>query len=340
MKWNTGILYFLAGVLILTLMMFIRADKHFQYGLYDRFIGIMLAVMFVFWLAGSLAIWKRLMSCSIGAALIHWLGVLSLTIFISAIIEHFVLSRLLSNYASQPRFSLFVVILFWLESIIFYLGGHLFFLFCKMLFNSTPTLRVIGIVLVSLFVLVVAFVLITNYTIRRLTRSDIYPLNEITTCKMAIVFGAGVWSEAVMLSAVLEDWIKAVIELYRAGKVMQNVLSGTGVDGGLEVEIMEEYALDSGIPAEALFLDPLGVRTYATCQQIRDRFGTDEVVLVTQNFHLSRALYLCNVLGVQSVGLSADLRTYSPLNRATWAVREAIATAYAWLEVTFFDQLS
>lgn len=337
MKWNIGILYFFAGVLILTLVMFVRADKYFQYGFYDLFIGMMLAVLLVLWLAGCFVIWKKITSRSMRVALIHWLGVLSLTTFISAMVEHFVLNRLLSNYASQSRFSLFVVILFWLESIILYLGWHMFFLIWNRLFNTTTTFRVVGLILVSLFVLTVLFVLITNIIILHSTRSNIYSLEEIPSGEVAVVFGAGVWSESSQPTAVLEDRINAAVKLYQDGKVHQVVLSGAGIDGGVEVDVMEQYALESGIPAEALLLDPLGVRTFATCRQLRDAFNIDQAILVTQGFHLPRALFLCHSMDVESTGLRADLRTYSPLSRATWAVREGFATAYAWLEVTFFD---
>lgn len=337
MRMAIKLSYVFAGVLILALLMFVQADKYFRFGFYARYLGIMLAVMLVLWLAGNFTVWKRVSSLSIGAAFIHWLGVLSLTTIIGMIVEYFLLAGLLSNSASQPRFSIFSAVLLWLGGMILFLGWHVFFFLMRTLFNGTPALRIVGIVLVSLFAMTVLFVFVVNGVIRRSARSEIYTFAELPSGKVAVVFGAGVRSETRQPTAVLQDRIKAAVELYQAGKVQQVLLSGTGVDGGIEVDVMEEYALDIGIPADALLLDPLGVRTYATCQRVRDEFGIEDVVLVTQNFHLPRALFLCDSLGVKSTGLSADLRVYSPLSRATWILREAAATAYAWLEVTFIE---
>ena len=331
-------LYALAGALILALLMFIQADKYFRGGFYGRYLGIMLAVMQSLWMIGCFVIWKSVSSLSPGAGFLRLLGMLSVVILIGMVIEHFVLSGFYANAGSRPRFSLIMLIIVWLGGVVLFLGWHLAFLLGRALFSSTssPALRVIGIVLAVLVGTAMVFIVGVNHSIRQSAQKEIYSLAEVPPGKVAVVFGAGIRAESLSPTAVLQDRIKAAAELYQSGKVEQILLSGAGVEGGLEVEVMEQYALESGIPAEALLLDPLGVRTYATCQQARDTFGLDDVVLVTQNFHLPRALFLCNSLGVNSVGLSADLRPYSPLSRSTWAVREALATAYAWLEVTLF----
>lgn len=332
------ILYVLAGALVLALMLFFRAEKYFRSGFYGRYLGIMLAVMQSLWIIGCFVIWKSGSSLSLGVGFLCLLGMLSVVILVGMVIEHFVISGFYAHAGSRPRFSLFMLIIVWLGGMVLFLGWHFVILLGRVLFSSksAPVLRVIGIVMTVLVGAALVFIIGVNLAIQQSAQEEIYSLAEVPTGKVAVVFGAGIRAESLSPTVVLQDRITSAAELYQSGKVEQIILSGAGVEGGLEVEVMEQYALEIGIPAEALLLDPLGVRTYATCQQVRRTFGVDDVVLVTQNFHLPRALFLCNSLGVKSVGLSADLRPYSPLSRSTWAVREALATAYAWLEVTLF----
>jgi vancomycin permeability regulator SanA len=334
------ILYGLAGLLILASLMFIRADKYFRSGFYGRYLGIMLAVMVGLWLAGSFLIWKRIDTLRLGAAFLRWLGIFSLALVLGMVVEHFVTTALLTGSGSQPRFSILMIAFVWAGGVLLFLGWHLLFLLGSLFFSpgSASAVRVIGFVLVGLIAVAALFTVGINIVIRRSVRESIYSIADVPQGGTAIVFGAGVWSESLKPTAVLQDRIEAAAELFQTGKVDRVLLSGAGVEGGLEVEVMQQTALELGLPGEALLLDPLGVRTYATCRQARDTFGTDNAVLVTQNFHLPRALFLCNSMGVKSVGLSADLRTYSPLNRAIWFVRESLATAYAWVEVTVFNQ--
>jgi SanA protein len=74
---------------------------------------------------------------------------------------------------------------------------------------------------------------------------------------------------------------------------------------------MRDYAIGLGVPEEDIILDYAGRRTYDTCYRARHIFGVEQAILVTQNFHLPRALFTCSAFGIQSSGVSADLRTYS-----------------------------
>ena len=73
---------------------------------------------------------------------------------------------------------------------------------------------------------------------------------------------------------------------------------------------MREYAISLGVPDQAIVLDYAGRRTYDTCYRARDIFGIKKAILVTQSFHLPRALYICNSLGIQANGVASDLRNY------------------------------
>ena len=142
------------------------------------------------------------------------------------------------------------------------------------------------------------------------------------TPKVAIVFGARVYSRE-RLSAMLRDRVDTAIDLYLAGKVDKLLLSGG--QNGLEYDepgAMMAHALARGVPAEAMQPDYGGRRTYDTCYRAAHIFQVEQAVLVTQEFHLPRALLLCDNLGIDVVGVKADRRIYAPRSIAWSETRE------------------
>jgi SanA protein len=96
---------------------------------------------------------------------------------------------------------------------------------------------------------------------------------------------------------------------------------------------MREYALSLGVPETAIVQDYAGRRTYDTCYRARDIFGVNNAILVTQSFHLPRALYTCNALGLKAVGVASDQREYRLGSSLYWNLRELPATLTALLDV-------
>jgi SanA protein len=96
---------------------------------------------------------------------------------------------------------------------------------------------------------------------------------------------------------------------------------------------MRDYAVRLGVPAADIVLDFAGRRTYDTCFRAKAIFGLNEAVLVTQRFHLARALLLCNNLGVESEGVIADRRTYRRSSLAFWQFRELAAAPVTLWEI-------
>jgi len=94
-----------------------------------------------------------------------------------------------------------------------------------------------------------------------------------------------------------------------------------------EPEAMRQYAIDLGIPNEDIVLDYAGRRTYDTCYRANAIFQVDSAVLVTQSFHLPRALFLCNSFGVESTGVEANNTYFRKISRLSWNTRELFATA-------------
>jgi SanA protein len=96
---------------------------------------------------------------------------------------------------------------------------------------------------------------------------------------------------------------------------------------------MRQYALNLGVPSEAIVLDYAGRRTYDTCYRAKAIFGLNSALLVTQQFHLPRALFLCSALGMQVSGVEAQNHRYFPVLLMIWNIREQLATVGAFLDV-------
>jgi SanA protein len=163
--------------------------------------------------------------------------------------------------------------------------------------------------------------------------SKIYTANNIPSRRVAIVFGAGLWRNG-SATPVLIDRVTTAANLYLSGKVEKLLMSGDNrfVDYN-EPSVMRTLALSLGVPDEAIVLDYAGRRTYDTCYRAKAIFEVSAAILVTQGFHLPRAIYLCNKLGVDSVGVNADLRTYRKFSLLYWNARELLATASALWDV-------
>jgi len=164
-------------------------------------------------------------------------------------------------------------------------------------------------------------------------RGKVYAASEIQTRRVAIVFGAGLWRDG-SPTPILIDRVTAAANLFFAGKVEKLLMSGDNrfVDYN-EPEAMRQLALSLGVPDDAVVLDYAGRRTYDTCYRAQAIFGVTEAILVTQAFHMPRAIYLCNHLGVDSLGVESDLRLYRKSSMLTWNLRELLATTAALWDV-------
>jgi SanA protein len=153
--------------------------------------------------------------------------------------------------------------------------------------------------------------------------------------RVAIVFGAGLLRDG-SPTAVLRDRVKTAVELYQGGKVEKLLMSGDNSSIYYnEPESMRQYALSLGVPDESIVLDYAGRRTYDTCYRAHRIFGLEEVILVTQRFHLPRAIYTCNMLGLPAIGVIADQREYRQRSLLFWNLRETVASLVALWEIHY-----
>jgi SanA protein len=148
----------------------------------------------------------------------------------------------------------------------------------------------------------------------------------------AIVLGAGLNRNGSM-SGMLYDRVQQAIRLYRAGKVDRILVSGDHHRWGYDEPGTMRTALQrAGVPDRAIFTDHAGFDTWATMQRAVKVFGVRSAIVVTQGFHMDRALYLAHAAGLHATGLTADLRPYGRQGQIS-TVRELFARVKAVGEV-------
>lgn len=125
-----------------------------------------------------------------------------------------------------------------------------------------------------------------------------------------LVLGAGVREDGTP-SLMLADRLNTGIEIYKNGTVSKLIMSGDhGTEDYDEVNVMKAYATERGVKSEDVFMDHAGFSTYESIYRARDIFEAKKIVIVTQSYHLYRALYIAEKLGVDAVGVSADTISY------------------------------
>lgn len=176
-------------------------------------------------------------------------------------------------------------------------------------------------------------VLFTRLATDLYAASRLFSVQEVPSERAAIVFGAGLRRDGTP-TAVLRDRVETAAALYFSGKVEKILMSGDNrfVEYN-EPGAMRQYALDLGVPDADIVLDYAGRRTYDTCYRARAIFGLERAILVTQGFHLPRALFLCNSLGVKAVGVEAANHYFLKRSRFAWNLRELIATFAAVVDI-------
>ncbi len=112
-------------------------------------------------------------------------------------------------------------------------------------------------------------------------------------------------------SAMLEDRLRRGVALYDLGAAPKLLMSGDhGRENYDEVDAMKHYAVDAGIASRDVFMDHAGFSTYETMYRAKAVFGAKKILVVTQEYHLYRALYVAQALGLEAYGVSADYRQY------------------------------
>lgn len=158
-------------------------------------------------------------------------------------------------------------------------------------------------------------------------------LEDVPNTRVALIFGAGVRPDG-RLSPMLADRVSAGIALYQAGSVQKLLMTGDNSRAEYdEVTAMQRFAIERGIPEADITLDYAGFSTYESCYRAREIFGVTAAVLITQRYHLPRAVYTCRQLGVAAVGFGTPDWERYPGVMLRYASREWLATLNALWEV-------
>ncbi|MDD5018183.1 MAG: ElyC/SanA/YdcF family protein [Eubacteriales bacterium] len=198
-------------------------------------------------------------------------------------------------------------------------------------------LIILGIIAAALFVIALFAYFMINSIVINDTDQYIYDIGSIDSLEKAdcvLVPGALVYDDE-SLSLILKDRVDYAIAIYEAGKAGKLLFSGDhGQTDYDEVNAMMDYAIAQGVPEEDIFLDHAGFSTYESLYRARDIFCVSDVIIVTQAFHLPRAVYVARALGLDAAGVNSDPREYA--NATYDAVRESLARVKDFFYVNVF----
>jgi SanA protein len=194
-------------------------------------------------------------------------------------------------------------------------------------------IKIITKVLLSIFLAGLFTFAVPKLVVFFLTNSRTFSALEVPSSPVAVVFGAGLNRDGTP-SPVLRDRVTLDAQLYLSGKVQKLLLSGDNrFTYYNEPGAMRDLALQLGVPDSAIVQDFAGRSTYDTCYRASRIFRVKNAILVTQAYHLPRALFICNTLGLNSFGVAADLRSYPARSYFYWQLREFPATLAAIWDV-------
>ncbi len=189
-------------------------------------------------------------------------------------------------------------------------------------------------IVLGLLALIVVFGI--NQYVVATTKDYVYTdVNELPDKQVIIVLGAYVNDDR--LSMVLEDRVKSGILLYEDERAPKLLLSGDhGRQTYDEVNTMRKYILNhANVEQEDVFLDHAGFDTYDTMYRARDVFQVESAIIVTQDFHINRAVYIARSLGIDAVGYSVNQDKYKKVLQMKWSLRESLSRLKAFADVTF-----
>lgn len=176
------------------------------------------------------------------------------------------------------------------------------------------------------------FMLSINAYVKAAYKSNIISVEnalELEDVDCIIVLGCLVKSNGEP-SDMLADRLTQGIELYFLGVAPKLLMSGDhGSKKYDEVSVMKQYAVDYDVPSSDVFMDHAGFSTYDSIYRAKEIFGADKVIIVTQEYHLYRAIYIAEKFGIEAYGVAADLRSYR--NQIQRDVREILARNKDWL---------
>ena len=193
------------------------------------------------------------------------------------------------------------------------------------------------IILIFLILIITGVIIVLgiNAYVKGSTKNQIIRNNDYSNLQdidCIIVLGAGVWGENP--SPMLEDRLLEGIKLYENNVAPKIIMTGDhGREEYDEVNVMKKFAMDKGVPSGDIFMDHAGFSTYESLYRAKEIFEADKVVIVTQEYHLYRALHIANELGIEAYGVASDPRQY--VGAAYREIREILARNKDFVQCVF-----
>lgn len=181
-----------------------------------------------------------------------------------------------------------------------------------MFWKKSGSFKKIIYVVIGGFLFTLLFVILSNFYILSFGKGKIYTsVQDIPTSTVALVLGGGMKKDRVTMSEMQSDRVIQAVELYKTGKVKKLIMTGDdGANNVDEVHVMHDVAVAFGVPDEAVDIDPHGYNTFKSCARAKQEFNLTSLIAISQTFHLPRIIYFCSGQGIETVGLTADLRDY------------------------------
>ena len=188
------------------------------------------------------------------------------------------------------------------------------------------------IVLLCLALVGIATLFIVNGHVKAVGKDRILSVEkaaELEDVDCIIVLGCQVKDDG-SLSHMLRDRLIRALEVYETGAAPKLLMSGDhGREDYDEVGAMKNYAIENGVPSEDVFMDHAGFSTYESVYRAKEIFQADKVIIVTQEYHLYRALYIAEQFGIEAYGVPSDLNTYGA--QYIRDIREILARCKDWM---------
>lgn len=176
------------------------------------------------------------------------------------------------------------------------------------------------IVLISIIITIIINYYIINTSKKRILKEEDY--SKLNNIDCILILGAGIWGDKP--SPMLQDRLDEGIKLYKKGLSSKIIMSGDhGKEEYDEVNVMKSYAIEKGVPSKDIFMDHAGFSTYESVYRSKEIFEVKKMIIVTQKYHLYRALYIADRLDINAYGVNSNPKKYS--GQIFREVREIIA---------------
>ena len=196
-------------------------------------------------------------------------------------------------------------------------------------------LKIFIIIFIILLVVFLVILLGINWYVKSATKEQIIlddDFSNLTDFDCIVVLGAKIWGDKP--SPMLNDRLEVATNLYHQKIAPKIIMSGDhGKVDYDEVNVMKKFAISQGVLSEDIFMDHAGFSTYESIYRAKEIFKSQKIIIVTQKYHLYRALYIANKLGLEAVGIPADPRKYA--GQTARNIREILARDKDFIKCIF-----